>query len=229
MTLSSTYVQPLPFKYKAVMATAGSHSPLILGESNSFDVLPISAALKTDKTHYYEGEWMNVTYTMSEDSVNMGEGFAWIALFAEDVSDYSAVPFSHCFAGYRMVGNSESIAFSRSDLPAVKSKYKAVMALSGSNPLRILGVSNSFDVLPNSAALTSDKTQYYEGELINVTYTMNRDSDNMEAGFAWIGLFAYNVTRYSLYSIPKDAYQFAGYGMAGNSGTIALSSKNLPK
>jgi hypothetical protein len=72
------------------------------------------------------------------------------------------------------------------------------MVMADTNPPYILGVSNSFDVLQNSASLTTDEFQYYEGELIDVTFTMNQTVDTLEPRFAWIGLFRQDVQNYSL-------------------------------
>lgn len=241
IALSSLEVPALNSKYKAVMAMVNPKPMLyskpmrILGVSNAFDVLPISATLTTGKKYYYEGELMNVTYTLSQDKVNMEGGFARIALFPYNVTDYSDPACPLNLAGFGMVGNSETITVGNSETITfpfaglrANSKYKAVMATSFYMPCRIVGVSDSFDVLPISAALTTDKTQYYEGERINVNYTMSEDSVHMVKNFALTALFAYDDSNYCPRDESYDEQQYAGNGMVGNSGTVVLSTKKLP-
>jgi hypothetical protein len=70
-------------------------------------------------------------------------------------------------------------------LPALNSKYKVVMALDSFDPLRILGMSDAFDLLPYSAALATDESRYYEAELIEVTFfTMNAMVNRVQDNFA---------------------------------------------
>ena len=117
-----------------------------------------------------------------------------IALFAYNVSDYSTW-YNENYVGDD--DDSGTVLISSKNLPELNSKYKAIISIPHSEPLDILGASEAFDILPISAALTTDKLSYYEGELINLTCTMSRNSDMMEDGIVWIGLFAHNVTDYS--------------------------------
>ncbi|KAI2491477.1 hypothetical protein MHU86_23092 [Fragilaria crotonensis] len=225
MQFSSRNLPALNAKYKAVMAITDSNPPRILGISSTFDVLRNTATLVTEETKYYEGETIDVTYTMSQDTDNMEWGFAWVALFADNVTDYSLPPAAFQSTGYWMRDSTATMQFSSRNLPALNAKYKAVMAITDSNPLSILGVSNTFDILQNVATLATDEMRYFEGETIDVTYTMNQDADNMEWGFAWVALFAHNVTDYSL---PPAAIQSSGYWMRDSTATMQFSSRNLP-
>jgi hypothetical protein len=215
---------PLSTQYKAVMVVTSSWPRRVLGVSNSFEVLQNSATLATDEALYYEGETIDVTYTMSQDADDMEYGFAWVALFADTVSDYSLTPPAIQLSVRWRSGSNATMNFPSRNLP-LDSKYKAVMAISYSSPLRILGVSDAFEVVQNSAALVTDEVQYYEGELIDVTYRMSEEADNMEYGFAWVGLFADNVTDYSL---TPPVVQSLVYWTSGYTGTVQLPSRNLP-
>ncbi|KAI2492739.1 cell adhesion [Fragilaria crotonensis] len=226
ITLSTRNLPVLNSKYKAVMAIRDSDPIRVIGVTASFDVIANSATLTTAKTHYYEGEWIDVTFTMSPDSDNIEADFIWVGLFAHNVTDYSLPPVALRYIRYRVTVNTGTITLSSTNLPGLNSKYKAVMVIVDSVPPRIMGVSDSFDIMTNSAALTTDETKYYEGELIDVTYTLNENAEYMNCEFAWVGLFAHNVLDYS---IPPFNLQYAGYSMAGNIGTISLSSRNLPQ
>jgi hypothetical protein len=113
--------------------------------------------------------------------------------------------------------------FASRHLP-LNAKYKAVMAIADSNPLRVLGVSNTFDVLPNTATLTTDEAQYYEGELIDIIYTMSENVDHMERYYGWVALFAHDVSDYSL---PAAALQSTGYWHTGSTGTMEFASRHV--
>ncbi|KAI2492742.1 hypothetical protein MHU86_21817 [Fragilaria crotonensis] len=128
----------------------------------------VSAVLTTDKTQYYEGAMIRVTYTMSSD--NMEDDFAWIALFPCNVSDYTASMVPHHDATFGASGNSGTMTLSSRNMAALNSKYKAVMAVFDSNPLRILGVSSCFEVLPNPAGLATDKLHYNDAKSIEGTH-----------------------------------------------------------
>ena len=222
--LSTRFLPALNSKYKVVMALDSSDPLRILGMSDAFDILPNSAALTTDESQYYEGELIDVTYTMNEMVDRVEYGFVWVGLFADDVQDYSLPPLSHSDDyWWWAVDNTGTNSFSSRNLP-FDSKVKAVMVIRNSNPPRILGVSNSFDVLQNFAMLSTDETQYFEGELIEVTYNMNETVDIREYGFAWVGLYAHNVSDYSLppVALPYD------YWTVAKTGTISFSSRNLP-
>jgi hypothetical protein len=156
---------------------------------------------------------------MSRNSDMMEDGTVWIGLFAHNVTDYSS-PLGGRNSEFRMAGNSGTVMLSSIDMPALNTEYKAVMTTSYD---RILGVSNLFYICPTS--LATDKLQYNQGELMNVTYNMRKTSDGTENNFAWIGLFACNA---SDYSTPIGWLQDAAYGLSGNSGSIMLSSRYMP-
>ena len=59
-------------------------------------------------------------------------------------------------------------------------------------------------IAPTQASLSTDENRYYQGELIDVTFTMNPALDNLEYDAAWIGLFLHDATTYS---IPARATQ----------------------
>jgi hypothetical protein len=214
----------LDAKYKAVMVIADSNPLRVLGVSNTFDVLQNVATLVTYETQYYEGEWIDITYAMSEGADNFDADFAWVALFAYNVSDYSDPKAVWHGSRWWATGNTGTIRFRSRNLPMLNSTYKAVMAIADSNPLRILGVSNTFDVLQNAATLVTDETQYYEGERIDITYTMSEDADNIERDFAWVALFAHDASDFSL---PPAALQSTGYWWTSSTGTLQFWSGDL--
>ena len=107
--------------------------------SKAFTVLPNSAALVTDDTKYFDGELIGVTYTMNEKAHNLEGGlFARIALLALNISDYSVPPASR-WTNLILV-QKDIVTLSSINLPFSNTKYKAVMIIKGSNPLRILGI-----------------------------------------------------------------------------------------
>jgi hypothetical protein len=193
---------PLDSKLKAVMVMADTDPPYIMGVSNSFEVLRNSPTLTTKKSHYYVGELVDVTFFMNQTIDKLETWFAWIGLFHEDAQDYSLPPLNNELY-YLWKGN--PMQFSSRNLP-VDSKLKAVMVMADTNPPYVLGVSNSFDILLNSAMLTTDESQYFVGELIDVTLTMNQTLDNPEYKFAWIGLFRHDVQDYSLTPLKQEFY-----------------------
>ncbi|KAI2508648.1 hypothetical protein MHU86_5831 [Fragilaria crotonensis] len=207
-------------KYKAVLGIPENDSLHILAASEVFDVLQNNATLKTDETQYFEGESIDITVTMAHDAGNMEYEFAWIGVFPQDNPDYSLPPPAVFFVGSWMTGNTGTIPVSSRNMPALNPTYRAVMAVNGSNPLRILGVSDAFDVIQNKAILETDETQYYEGEWIEVTFTMDQEADDMEYNFAWIGLYPENAQNYSL---PPAAIEYSNY-----SPLFQVSSRNLP-
>ncbi|KAI2508646.1 hypothetical protein MHU86_5829 [Fragilaria crotonensis] len=209
-------------KYKAVMAVANTNPLFILGVSNAFNVVQNNVTLETDETRYYEGELIDVSYSLTAWDDSFDPWFAWIGLFPHDAQDYSD-PVALSSNPY-IWKNPGIIRFSSSNLPTRNAKYKTVMAMTNSNPLRILGVSNSFEVILNAANLTTDENLYYEGEWIDITFTRSQDANNHEWRFAWVALFAHNVSDYSL---PPAAIQFLGFGYLGSTATIPFSSRNL--
>jgi hypothetical protein len=56
------------------------------------------------------------------------------------------------------------------------------------SPASSRGLQLSQDITPTQASLFTDESQYYEGELIDVTFTMNPTVENLEDKFAWIGI-----------------------------------------
>jgi hypothetical protein len=133
------------------MVITDSTPPYILGVSNSFDVLPNSATLTTDKSQYYDGEWVDVSFTMNQTVDSLEYKFAWIGLFRQDAQNYSLPPLDAQFY-YPWLAN--PTRFSSRNLP-VDSKLKAVMVITDSNPLRILGISQNFQVFEFGAPTPS--------------------------------------------------------------------------
>jgi hypothetical protein len=74
------------------------------------------------------------------------------------------------------------------------------------SPASSRGLQLSQDITPTQASLFTDESQYYEGELIDVTFTMNQTVDNLEYKFAWIGLFRQDVQNYSLTPLKQEFY-----------------------
>ncbi|KAI2508645.1 hypothetical protein MHU86_5828 [Fragilaria crotonensis] len=154
---------------------------------------------------------------MRQQVDNLEWRFAWVALFAHDVSDYSLPPAAVQFLGY--LDKTATISFSSRNL--VNNRYKAVMAITDSDPTHSWR-EQPLMVLQNSANVTTDETQYYEGELIDVTISMRQEVDNLEWRFAWVALFVHDASDYSL---PPAAVQFLGY--LDKTATILFSSMDL--
>ncbi|KAI2492738.1 hypothetical protein MHU86_21813 [Fragilaria crotonensis] len=223
ITFSSRNLPRLNSKYEAVMAISGSDPLQILAVGDAFNVLQNSASLSTEKAQYYDGELIDVSFTLSLDVVNLETSFAWIALYPQEVQNFS---LSQALSepAYWSAGSIGTFAFSSKDLPASSSKYKAVMAIRDSDPLRILGVSDAFDLLPNSANLTSSKFQYYDGEMIEVTYTLSQDANTLQNGFAWIALMLDDVHDFSL----SQGYSQRTTWSSDYTGTVSLPSRSIP-
>ena len=95
---------------------------------------------------YYEGEMIDITFALSHVAEDLEYGFAWVGLFADNVSDYSlASPAYQTWVYYWSDQSTGTIQLLSRNL-LLESKYKAVMAISYSDPLRVLGVSNTFEV-----------------------------------------------------------------------------------
>jgi hypothetical protein len=160
---------------------------------------------------------------MNKGAQNLEAGFAWVALYADnDDSEYTVSTAVKLYPS-RLRENTGTIRVSTLNLPDLNTNYKAVMAIANSDPLRIVGVSEAIDVLPNSAAVVTDKSRYVAGTLIYVSYTMSSTADSLETGFAWVGLFPLNVQNYS--AVPLTRSQSS---LSENAGTVAISTMNLP-